>query len=58
MNVSNLVGLDSLNVFLVVLLDIFQVQYVSHVHLTSEKSVEQPEEVLDFSAVFVTQVYL
>ena len=40
MNVNNLVGLDSLSVFLVVLLDVTQVQYVSHyVHLSREKSV-------------------
>lgn len=40
MNVNNLVGLDSLKVFLVVLLDVIQVQYVSHyVHLSSEKSI-------------------
>lgn len=40
MNVNNLVGLDSLNVFLVVLLDVIQVQYVSrYVHSSSEKSI-------------------
>lgn len=38
MNVNNTVGLDSLNVFLVVLLDAIQVHYVSHyVHSSSEK---------------------
>lgn len=30
MNVNNLVGLDSLSVFLAVLLDAVQMQYVSH----------------------------
>lgn len=30
MNVNNFVGLDSLNVFLAMLLDVVQVQYMSH----------------------------
>lgn len=31
---------------------------VSLCYLSSEKSIEQPEEVLDFSAVFVIHVHL
>jgi len=58
MNVNNLVGLDSLNVFLV-FLDVIQVPYVPHyVHSRSEKSSSPPEEILGVSVVFVIHVHL
>lgn len=59
MNVNNLVGLDSLNVSLVMLLDVIQMQCVSHcIHSSSDKSLKPPEEILGFSALFVIHEYL